>query len=92
MPTLFDSRAHHARVHLDGYDALGHLQQLHRQVACTRPNLQDDIGALDAGFVNDGLHHQRVLQDMLPFALVKLDACAYAASWASTLGRWSLRR
>ncbi len=68
--------AHHARVDLDGDDALGHLQKLHCQVACAGPHLQHHVGALDAGLVHDGLHHQRVLQNVLPFALVELDTCA----------------
>jgi hypothetical protein len=41
----------------------------------TWANLQHHVGGLDARLVHDGLHHQRVLQDVLALALVELDAC-----------------
>ena len=70
-------------VNLDRDYALGSLQQLHGEVPCARANFQHDIGAFDAGLVYDRLHHQRVLQYVLPLALVKLDACVTAAARTS---------
>lgn len=72
-PTLVP--AYHARVQLNGHDLLGPLQQLHGQVARARANLEHHVRGLHARLVHDGLHHLRVLQDVLALALVELHAC-----------------
>ena len=68
--------SHHTGVNLHCYDFLGLFQQLHGQVASTRPNFQHYICALDACLVHDRLQDQGVLEDMLPLAFQKLQACA----------------
>ena len=73
---------HHARVILDGYHALARRQQLHRQVAGAGPDFQHHVGALHARLLHDAVHHQRVLQDVLPLTLVELDGVhALAVAW-----------
>ena len=57
-------------------DLLGSFQQLHRQVASTGTYLKNNICAFDTSFVYNGLNNQRVFQNMLALALVKLDACS----------------
>mmetsp|Transcript_4195 Transcript_4195/g.11829 ORF Transcript_4195/g.11829 Transcript_4195/m.11829 type:complete len:298 (+) Transcript_4195:685-1578(+) len=76
---------HHSVVELDCHHLFGLLQQLHRQVSSARPDLQHGVCGLDTGLLHDGLHHQRVLQDVLPLALVKLDACDAGDRFAGSL-------
>lgn len=75
---------HHAGVQLHGHHFFRAFQQLHGQVARAGPNFQDHIGGLEPGLVDDGLHHQRVFQDVLAFGLVELDACM-ESTWCATV-------
>lgn len=69
---------HHSRVDLDSYDLLCLLKEQIRQVACAWANLQDGVSGLDSCLVHDSLDDIWVLEDVLSFALVKLDTCSRA--------------
>lgn len=56
----------HTRVKLDSDDHLASFQKLFGEITSAGTNLKNDIGALDAGFLDDALHKQRVLQNVLP--------------------------
>lgn len=66
----------HARVELDGDDRLGDLQELLGEVPSAGSDLEDDVGRLDPGLVDDGLHQHGVLQDVLPLRLLEGNAAA----------------
>ena len=65
---------HHARVELHRDHLFHALQELHGQITGTRTDFKDDVGGLEARLVDDGLHDERVLEDVLTFRLVELDA------------------
>ena len=61
----------HTRVVLHRDHPLAGIQQLGRQVAGSRPDLQHDVRRLDLRLGNHGLDHQRVFQNVLSFTLVE---------------------
>jgi hypothetical protein len=74
----------HPRVDLDGHDGLGALEQAQRQVPGAGPDLEDDVGGLDARFLDDGVDDRGVLEDVLPSGLEELDAwwcLEFCRSW-----------
>jgi hypothetical protein len=64
----------HARIDFDSNHSLGDLQELHREVTRPGADLQDDVGGFEAGLLDDALHDEGILQDVLPFGLLELDA------------------
>lgn len=74
-PTLdtFCELGRHARVHLDGDDAPRLLEDLDRQIASPGTDFEDDVALLETGFVDDGLCHARVLEDVLAEVGVHLE-------------------
>ena len=65
---------YHAWVKLYGHHLLGLLQELHGQVTCAWPNFKHHIRGLHPRLVHNGLHNQRVLQNVLALAFVELEA------------------
>ena len=63
----------HARIEFDGDDHFTGFEKLLGEVSSTGTNFEDDIGALDAGFLDNSVDQQRVLEDVLAFGFVESD-------------------
>lgn len=62
----------HAWVELYRNNSLSDLEELEGEVTRARTNFQDHICTFEAGFLHDALHHQWVLENVLPLGLLKL--------------------
>jgi len=56
----------HARVHLHHSSLFCLFKDPHCQISCARPNLENYVGSLEIGFIDDTLGHQGIFEDMLP--------------------------
>lgn len=55
----------HPGIDLDGDDLLAGFEKLLRQVTGPGTDLEDDVGALDAGLLHNGIDEQGVLENVL---------------------------
>lgn len=81
----------HAWVELYCNNSLSDLKELKGEVTRARTNFQDHICTFEAGFLHDALHHQWVLENVLPLSLLKLDtthpSCMPLCRWHPRLLR-----
>lgn len=71
LEDAFLENVDHALVDLDGDDLVGGFKEAEGEVSGAGSDLEDPVGRVDCGFLNNGVENSRVHENVLASAFVK---------------------